>query len=358
MDILTNVVSALVEAWGEVKVAKARVILSLVGVVAAVAALSTVIALGDLTVQANKEMVEAAEGRSYTLHISAQSTQNTDSTAGANTSSAASTGTTAGFLDERGLPPNPVGDAMVTVADRFKIPYWARYEPGSLQIEELKQIAQTGTFRSNAAIKSEWEELDQAVQIKAVDPTYATLFRLETSAGRWIQAGDVDMRVVPVVINSKMWDFLGRSPIEDPILLHASDTAVTFRVVGVVESKSQWESPEFYVDYTAWQYAKNAASLVASTSEIPVMSNYPSSSELLVWVGPDQVEQAREALPRALAAVLGEGWTASVYGGDTWDGGASDFTMIRHHGHWRHHYFPRRLGAVERRHRDSAAKDP
>ena len=46
MGMLNQLIGALVEAWGEVKVQKARVILSLVGVTAAVAAMATVIALG------------------------------------------------------------------------------------------------------------------------------------------------------------------------------------------------------------------------------------------------------------------------------------------------------------------------
>lgn len=71
MRALHQLFGALVEAWSEVKVQRARVVLSLVGVVAAVAAMSTVIALGDLIVQSNKEMTEAMDGRATTLHITA-----------------------------------------------------------------------------------------------------------------------------------------------------------------------------------------------------------------------------------------------------------------------------------------------
>ncbi len=70
MHFLSQMIGALVEAWGEVKVQKARVILSLVGVVAAVAAMSTVIALGYLTQQSLSEMQEAFSGRAVTLDIS------------------------------------------------------------------------------------------------------------------------------------------------------------------------------------------------------------------------------------------------------------------------------------------------
>lgn len=72
MRILSQIVGALVEAWGEVRVQKARVILSLVGVVAAVAAMSTVIALGDMVGQADKEMNEAFNGRDITLRLMPQ----------------------------------------------------------------------------------------------------------------------------------------------------------------------------------------------------------------------------------------------------------------------------------------------
>ena len=66
-----QILGPIVEAWGEVKAQKARVILSLVGVVAAVAAMSTVIALGDLVLQSSREMMDAEMGRSVTLHVTA-----------------------------------------------------------------------------------------------------------------------------------------------------------------------------------------------------------------------------------------------------------------------------------------------
>lgn len=83
MKFINKIVAALIEAWGEVKVQKARVILSLVGVTAAVAAMSTVMALGDLLEQSNREMSEAWEGREVTLHISAYKTDNSGTMAGA-----------------------------------------------------------------------------------------------------------------------------------------------------------------------------------------------------------------------------------------------------------------------------------
>ncbi|MFC2557220.1 MAG: ABC transporter permease, partial [Pauljensenia sp.] len=70
MNAATQLLGALIEAWGEVKVQKARVVLSLVGVVAAVAAMTVVIALGDLVLQSSRELAELYEGRSVTLRLS------------------------------------------------------------------------------------------------------------------------------------------------------------------------------------------------------------------------------------------------------------------------------------------------
>ena len=58
MNAVSQILGALIEAWGEVKVQKARVVLSLVGVVAAVAAMTIVIALGDLLLQSSRELTE------------------------------------------------------------------------------------------------------------------------------------------------------------------------------------------------------------------------------------------------------------------------------------------------------------
>ena len=47
---------------------------------------------------------------------------------------------------------------------------------------------------------------EETMQIKAVDPAYATLFRLQPMAGGWIGESDAEQRLVPIVINSAMWD--------------------------------------------------------------------------------------------------------------------------------------------------------
>ena len=144
MRILSQIVGALVEAWGEVRVQKARVILSLVGVVAAVAAMSTVIALGDMVGQADKEMNEAFNGRDITLRLMPQKTgDGGGDTAGAPPGGGMVVGSGGavayaedaipdstepedqdqmGWSDQAtGIVADPVSTAMKTLADRFSI---------------------------------------------------------------------------------------------------------------------------------------------------------------------------------------------------------------------------------------------
>lgn len=338
MTLFTQFIGAIVEAWGEVKVAKARVILSLVGVTAAVAALSTVIALGEIVVQSNKEMFEAATGRSVTLHINVSKTGDSSSSSSQATSASPAAGDSAAsksdaqkkeMPDATGLPPDVMGDAMSTVAERFTIPYWSHLETSTLEIKELAQVEQTGNFRGRAPILSEFMQVSRNVTVNAVDPDYATIFRIKPTRGRWIEEGDENLRVVPIVINSTFWNYLGKSPISDPILLHTADGSVTLRVVGVVKSISQWDAASFYVDYTAWRYVKTAAPSHSQGNADPYAGESAGRSEMVVWLGPDQADQGRSVLPKALAAVLGSGWSADAWGGEKWDGGASELSFVR-----------------------------
>ena len=66
---MTGLVGAVAEAWGEVRVHKSRVVLSLIGVFFAVLAMTTVTALGQMTAQAAQEQNERYGGRPATLAV-------------------------------------------------------------------------------------------------------------------------------------------------------------------------------------------------------------------------------------------------------------------------------------------------
>lgn len=336
MRILAQLIGPLIEAWGEVKVQKARVILSLVGVVAAVAAMSTVIALGDLMVQSIRESQEAYSGRAVTMRVNVQKSNDegdspSEEGGGGGVMIAANgmmieigaieTTTEESSDAEAGLPPeltgvvnDPIGAAMESVATRFKIPFWSRHLINEVEIQEYIQAQTSGFYRGRAVELPPWG-MSRSVTVKAVDPAYQVLFRLNILTGRWLSAQDIEPRVTPVVINEIMWKHMGRPNLDDPMVVYSNDeTPMAFRVVGVVKSLSQWDSPEVYVLYDAWKLIRSDAN---------------ATPEMLVWVGHDQFTQARRAVPQAVTAVLGEGWTAQASGGEGFDGGVDQLAGPR-----------------------------
>ena len=67
--ILTGFVGAVTEAWAQLRIGRLRVLLSLVGVAAAVAAMTFVIALGQVTEAAVQAEMEVYSGRPGTVTV-------------------------------------------------------------------------------------------------------------------------------------------------------------------------------------------------------------------------------------------------------------------------------------------------
>ena len=312
MNAISQILGALIEAWGEVKVQKARVVLSLVGVVAAVAAMTVVIALGDLILQSSREMAELYEGRSVTLRLAPENSaasQGTPAGAGPTQASGAG-GAPAASSVARPDDTDPVGEAMATLANRHDIRYWSRLSSSGGEITEVSQARSSGQFRGYPVVRT--DDMFNDVTIQAVDPAYQVIFRTRMLAGRWVAPSDAEQRLTPVVISEVLWNQLGRAPIDQvPIVLHTTDgTAV--RVVGVTKSSSRFDMPTMYVHYDA------------ARATLPQMGT-PS---MIVWVGPDDADQARSVLPRALASILGDGWRVTVTGGEHEDIGEEQLGTI------------------------------
>ena len=312
MNAISQILGALIEAWGEVKVQKARVVLSLVGVVAAVAAMTVVIALGDLILQSSREMAELYEGRSVTLRLAPENSaasQGTPAGAGPTQASGAG-GAPASSSVARPDDTDPVGEAMATLANRHDIRYWSRLSSSGGEITEVSQARSSGQFRGYPVVRT--DDMFNDVTIQAVDPAYQVIFRTRMLAGRWVAPSDAQQRLTPVVISEVLWNQLGRAPIDQvPIVLHTTD-GTALRVVGVTKAKSRFDMPTLYVHYDAARAA------------LPQMG-VPS---MLAWVGPEDADQARTVLPSALASILGDGWRVTVTGGEHEDIGEEQLGTI------------------------------
>ena len=313
MNAVSQILGALIEAWGEVKVQKARVVLSLVGVVAAVAAMTIVIALGDLLLQSSRELAELYEGRSVTLRLNPESSSSAseEPAAGGPSQDASDPSSAAGAQTaKRPDEKDTLGEAMGTLAERTDIHYWSRFSSGGGDIVETRQARSSGQFRGYPLTNI--ADMVDGVAFQGVDPSYEVIFRTRMLAGRWVVSSDADQRLVPVVISESLWNQLGRAPIDQvPIVLHTSD-GVAMRVVGVTKSKSSFDMPTVFAHYDAARVS------------FPGMG----SPSMFAWVGTETADQARETLPRALASILGEGWKVSVSGGEHEDIGEEQLGTI------------------------------
>ena len=313
MNAVSQILGALIEAWGEVKVQKARVVLSLVGVVAAVAAMTIVIALGDLLLQSSRELAELYEGRSVTLRLNPESSSSAseEPAAGGPSQDASDPSSAAGAQTaKRPDEKDTLGEAMGTLAERTDIHYWSRFSSGGGDIVETRQARSSGQFRGYPLTNI--ADMVDGVAFQGVDPSYEVIFRTRMLAGRWVVSSDADQRLVPVVISESLWNQLGRAPIDQvPIVLHTSD-GVAMRVVGVTKSKSSFDMPTVFAHYDAARIS------------FPQMG----APSMFAWVGTENADQARETLPRALASILGEGWKVSVAGGEHEDIGEEQLGTI------------------------------
>ena len=313
MNAVSQLLGALIEAWGEVKVQKARVVLSLVGVVAAVAAMTIVIALGDLLLQSSRELAELYEGRSVTLRLNPESSSSAseEPAAGGPYQDASDPASAAGAQTvKRPDEQDTLGEAMGTLAERTDIHYWSRFSSGGGDIVETRQARSSGQFRGYPLTNI--SDMVDGVAFQGVDPSYEVIFRTRMLAGRWVVSSDADQRLVPVVISESLWNQLGRAPIDQvPIVLHTSE-GTAMRVVGVTKSKSSFDMPTVFAHYDAARVS------------FPGMG----SPSMFAWVGTENADQARETLPRALASILGEGWKVSVSGGEHEDIGEEQLGTI------------------------------
>lgn len=75
MAIISGLVGAISEAWGELRVHRLRVLMSLIGVAVAVGAITSVVGIGSMVEQAMTETYERQSGRPATLYASVYSEQ-------------------------------------------------------------------------------------------------------------------------------------------------------------------------------------------------------------------------------------------------------------------------------------------
>jgi len=264
---VSALVGTLLEAWGEVRVHRARVVLSLVGVFLAVFAMTIVTAAGDMGRQALLESAERGSGRSTTVSVNASSP---DGTATA----------------------EEVGAAYAALVDRFGITWSSTLGYGQLELRVGQALVPTS--------------------LQVVDPDYGVIHRIVPSSGRWLTASDADRLAPALVVNEAFREQTGTSGLVPPYAVEVPGSpAVTTTVVGVVDS-APW-GPQAFV-------------LPSAAALLPGAGAGGGTPSLEVWLPPQEVDAFVAQVPAVLArsgldggaAPVGDGGVLRVMGYVQW----------------------------------------
>lgn len=274
-SVVTGAVGAFTEAWAELRIHRTRVLLSLIGVAVAVAALTSVVGLGDISQQALVESSERSSGRPATLYLSAYST------------------------DGSAIDGEALTEAFRTATDRYEIEY-----------------ASTVIYATQRA-----QFVDGAVEMQAmlVDVPYGTMHRVPIVEGRWFDQVDANRLAPALIINEIAWERMGSPALSShPTLpLLAGGTTVTGVVVGVSKANIWDEQPTMFMLPDAYR-------AIADPTTVSTLQ-----PQFEVWVPTDIFLEIQALLQRDIAGALGEGVTVDIFRQDYASSGEDPFASTR-----------------------------
>ncbi|MGO3146836.1 MAG: ABC transporter permease [Leucobacter sp.] len=253
--LLTGTVGTLSEAWTELRTHKLRVILSLIGIAVAVAALTAVVALGELQKQSSLEQQERYGGRIATLRI------DTFSQSGAP-------------IDWHQADKN-----FTHVNERYGFDYTTRLIDGVVQVPI--QLPEGVT----------------SVMSRQFDPAYPIIHRLSVQEGRWFNSTDRELLAPPVVISGALWEALGSPPLDThPVLEMSGPYAGNSPVIGVTPKDGDWDEAlrvdMLYDSYFSW--------VGAVPSDVSVSREVWAEAGVISEIGPALAMDLRSSLPSGI----------------------------------------------------------
>ncbi|SKC64778.1 ABC transporter permease [Okibacterium fritillariae] len=202
--MVTSVLGVLVEAWQEIRVHRARVLLSLLGVAIAVCALSASVAAASLAQQAIAEQNEVSGGRDATLSINAY--------------------------------PSDASPAALDAIDEA----WAK----SVERHRMDFVSNV----TNTGLSVRFPSGAVETNVTIVNPSYLEMHRVRLTDGTWFAADD-DERLVPaVVVDEHFYEALGSPPLDShPVTSIDGDPAHRVVVIGTFTPPYDMGMPAAYI---------------------------------------------------------------------------------------------------------------
>ncbi|WP_116950711.1 ABC transporter permease [Jiangella endophytica] len=264
---MTGLVAAFAEAWDEVRIHKVRVIVSLIGVLIAVAAMTVITALGDMARQANAEHSERTSGRPATLQVSAWS------------------------MDGSLVASDTLTGAYAEIVERHSVTY-------SSVLSTNEQL-----FRFTDGVEPVWTTY--------IDRSYGEMHRIEPREGRWFTAADERRFAPAVVVNEAFHQRMGAPDLRtNPTVVIGGERPVRATVIGVTPDAYSDESPSAFL-------------LNSHQAQWGIQGAYPGAPILELWVPPEAADELTGVVTSDLASLVGVDLQVDVYRIDP-----SDFDVI------------------------------
>jgi putative ABC transport system permease protein len=259
--LLSSTVGAIVEARSELRVHRTRVLLSLIGVAVAIAALTSVVGLGQMARQSTTESFERGGGRAATLVVSAYSQSGAP------------------------LDGSALGDAVAFSSERYGISHVTPAGYSSQRIQFPDGVA------------------DVQTQLVGID--YRTMHRLAVLEGSWFAERDADRLAPGLVVNEAFWQRIGSPDLRThPTVTIVGASEATAVILGVTSSYPGDPSLGAMMLLSSYESIADPAQLAG------VSPGYE------FWVPGDLADPITEGLKSDLRGVLGTGVTVDVFRSD------------------------------------------
>ncbi|MFD0995744.1 putative ABC transport system permease protein [Pseudoclavibacter chungangensis] len=288
MKFFTGAVGGLLDAWDEIRVHKTRLILSLLGVLLAVCALTTVTGIGRLTESGIDMLNNQMSGPDMSYQISASGGDATETA-------------------ER------FESAMTEISERYEITYVSRSLSGQVQVQYPDGVA--------------------PVAVTAVDHSYGDMRSVPVTEGSWFATDDADRLAPAVVISNSMWEGLGSPDLAThPTLEILAPTRTTAVVVGV------YSAPEFgfstsdqlYMLYDSYDRISTTETDGSEVAAASAMGGAGSQMSYVVWLPPAIGEDLGWRIKTDLQSSLGPSVAVEATRTDAgaYGGGAQGLTTM------------------------------
>lgn len=321
---MKQLAGALIEAWGEIKINRGRVVLSLIGVAAAVWAMATVMALGGILNAASKEIVSKYNGQEGTIPLTASKNSSSDSPDLLNDPYAWYAFNSGGdqnsehivTRDSDGTIHDPFAEAAATTAEVLDLNIYSKklHLSMSLQAPGLEVCNNEDSYDSgsyddyyNSACRY-YNDGHDSGDLYGVDSDYFKIMSSTLLQGRLITDQDADLQMNPVVINEALWTAMGKPDVSLlPQISRRGIGTPIFTIVGVIKNSTPWDQAQIYAPY------RELTSMLPSD-----MLDAIDDRTLLVLSPQGEEKKAEKVLESTLSSSLGPNWRVySSYSGNT-----------------------------------------